>query len=403
VRIGHLTKQPLEIPISYGATITNMAHAADRYSRSRGRSNALLALAMALAGAANAAAPAPVLPAWVSALSIGQWAQIPNTAMAGVAPSARPAGSTGPESKVVAWTSFVVDTRTSKVYSVANGGHSDYAGNEVDVLDLETAAPAWRQVLAPTPDARLTNCQSYYADDTPAARHSYYGATLDEFGDRIMLFGGAIWCIKGGFFTPISSYNVAANAYSPPAAHGNLPDAFAGVTAYSLDPSTGDVYAFLYSNYGRWNRSSNTFAKITPKGRGPEGGSAMSAMDTTRGRILIVGGYRSDRHTYTLSSNTFAPVTLAGAGAAEVSRAGQGALVYVAAADRYLVRLGGPGGTVYQIHPATFEVAAFPTTKGEAIPETQNGPYNKFLYVPRLKGIVYVPSYSGNAWFLRIH
>jgi hypothetical protein len=128
----------------------------------------------------------------------------------------------------------------------------------------------------------------------------------------------------------------------------------------------------------------------------------MSAMDTTRGRILILGGTNGDRHTYTLSSNTLAQITLTGANAADVSGATEGALVYVAAIDRYLIRLGGPGATVFQVHPSTFDVTTFATTNGASIPLTANGPFNKFLYVPRLRGCVYVPT-SGNVWFLRVH
>ena len=358
-----------------------------------------------VASATTALAPLPpavVLPAWVSALAIGQWTAIPNTSMSSVAPSTTPAGNTGPQSKVIAWTSFVVDTRTSKVYSVANGGHNDYSGNEVDVLDLEIDRPAWSQLLAPTPDAQLTNCKSYYADDRPAARHTYYGATLNEFNDRIMLFGGANWCVNGGFFSGISSYNITANSYSQSTTHGTLPNGFAGVAAYSLDPTSGDVYGFLDFNYGRWNRSLNTFTVLSPSGNGPGGSEAMSAMDTARGRILIVG-QGSDHHIYTLSSNSFTSITLNGASAASVSNTFGDAMVYVAAIDRYLVRLGGPGDAVYQVHPSTFEATNFATTDGASIPSTQNGPYNKFLYVPRLQGCVYVPSYSGNAWFLRVH
>src|SRR5262249_43275709 len=93
-----------------------------------------------VASATTAAAPPPpvgTLPAWVSALPTGQWFEIPGTAMSSVEPNPAPPGGSGPASKVIAWTGFVVDIRDSKVYSVANGGHNDYSGNEVDALDLE--------------------------------------------------------------------------------------------------------------------------------------------------------------------------------------------------------------------------------------------------------------------------
>jgi hypothetical protein len=65
------------------------------------------------------------------------------------------------------------------------------------------------------------------------------------------------------------------------------------------------------------------------------------------------------------------------------------------------VRRGNAGGEVFQVDPVTYAVAPFGTTGGAAIPATMNGPYNKFLYVPRLGGCVYVPTYRGNAWFLK--
>jgi hypothetical protein len=77
-------------------------------------------------------------------------------------------------------------------------------------------------------------------------------------------------------------------------------------------------------------------------------------------------------------------------------------MTYVEAIDRFLIRRAGAGGAVYQVHPSTFEVTQFATTGGASIPSTLR-PYNKFLYVPRLGGSVYVPRYSGNAWFLRVH
>jgi len=384
------------------------AHEAHRSIPGRACSGALLLLGIATlliagggSGATTAAPPPPLanLPAWVNALAPGAWFEIPNTKMSSVVPSPVPPGN-GPNSKVGAWTSFVVDTRTSKVYSVANGGHNDYAGNEVDVLDVERDVPLWRQVLAPTPSSQLTNCQSYYSDDRPASRHSYYGVTFNEIDDRIMLFGGAEWCASGAFHTAISSYNIGPNSWSPANTHPNVASAFGGVAAYSLNPLTGDVYATRGFHFGRWNRSTNTFTTLPDAP--VAGDEAMSAMDTTRGRILILGGLNPKPNHYTISSDSFTSITLTGANAANASGGGN-ALVYIAAIDRFLVRLRGLGGAVYQVHPSTFEVTPFATTGGGSIPATQNGPYNKFLYVPRLGGVVYVPTYGGNAWFLRVH
>ena len=347
------------------------------------------------------------MPAWMSGLAVGQWFQIPGTALSSVAPSPTPPGNTGSQSKVQTWNSFVVDTRTSKVYSVAGGGHNDYAGNEVDELTLELAQPAWTQKLAPTPSGQLTNCQSYYADGRPTSRHSYYGVTLDIVNDRIMLFGGAPWCTGGGFHSAVSSYNIGSNTYNGAGTHPSIINqgiaTGEGGAAYALDPLTGDVYKAMFSNYAKWTRASNSWSTITAGG-GPNGHETMSAMDTTRGRVLYVGGASSnDHHLYTLSNSSFSAITLNGSSAASIAGAEKGALIYVEPVDRFFVRLAAAGATVYMIHPTTFEVTTLATTDGGTIPGTQSGPFNKFLYVPRLGGAVYVPSYSGNAWFLRLH
>jgi hypothetical protein len=306
---------------------------------------------------------------------------------------------------VIAWTSFVVDTRTSKVYSVANGGHQDYSGNEVDVLDLERDQPVWSEILPPTPSSQVTNCTAYYSDDRPAARHTYYGVTFNELDDRFMLFTGAGSCDSGAAISSISSYNIGANTYSPSTTHGSVTsETTAPTVTFTANPSTGDVYSVGEGATAKWTRSTNTFANLSPGGAPPNDGyGAMAAFDTSRGRAFFLGGRSSIHHIYTPSSNTFAQVTLSGANASNVSGAVAGAMTYVAAIDRFLIRLGGAAGTVYQVDPSTFAVTSFTTTGGASVPATQNGPYNKFLYVPRLRGAVYVPSYSGNAWFLRLH
>jgi hypothetical protein len=326
--------------------------------------------------------------------------------MSSVAPSPVPNGNTGPQSKVIAWTSFVVDTRTSKVYSVANGGHEDYSGNEVDELDLAREDPRWTERLAPTPNAQIVD-GSYYNDGRPTSRHSYYGVTFDETNDRIMLFGGSRYSM-GSQLPTVDSYNIGANSYSASGTHAGVPSSLIALgAAYAVNPINGDVYGGANFTFHRWNRSTSTWTALSTSGSA-YGGEAMSAMDTKRGRILVIGGLNPDHHLYTIASNAWSSITLSGANASNIAFLGQdqtssGSLVYVPEIDLFLVRAKASGGTVYQVNPTTFEVTTFSTTGGASVPATMNGPYNKFLYVPRLGGVVYVPTYSGNAWFLRLH
>jgi hypothetical protein len=183
------------------------------------------------------------------------------------------------------------------------------------------------------------------------------------------------------------------------------------------NPATEDVYYF-YSNAGvyKWTQASNTWGQVNfaPPNESME---AAVAYDTTRDRILLLrgstdtgslgGAYCS---TYDTVANTFTARTLTGASASTLTGSTKGfGMVYVPLLDSYVVRLGATGGAIYLINADTFAVTAPTTTGGSGIPVTgsvsgtSQNVYGKFLYFPLLGGVVYIPSYAANAWFLRLH
>src|SRR5712671_522863 len=397
-----------QVATAAGASFTDSGLTATTSYSYRVRATDAAANLSAYSNTANVTTSAPPppplanLPAWMNGLAVGVWLEIPSTSLSSIDPSPLPLGNLGPAAKVEAWTSFVIDTRTSKVYSVANGGHADYGGNEVDELNLELAQPAWVQRLAPTPNNQIVGEATYYSDGRPTSRHTYYGATFNEAGDRIMLVGGARFGFQQGFgISTTDSYNITANNYSPAGTHPDIsPGAITAFIGFNTtgNPLTGDIYSFGNFASGKWTRTTNTWAALGASGTGPYGQESMSAVDTNRGRIFILGGRSEERHILTLSTKAFTQITLAGPNAASVAGENKGAMVYVPALDSYLIRLAAAGGAVYQVQAATFTVTPFVTINGGSIPGTLNGPFNKFLYVPRLGGCVYVPSYAGNAW-----
>lgn len=339
------------------------------------------------------------LPSWLPA--VGEWAEISGTAISSVEPDPLP-GGTGPEGKVNPWISYAVDTRTSKVYCVANGGHTDYAGNEADVLALATETPVWTELLPPSSPVTTAD---YYADGRPVSRHTYYGVWMDEANDRVMLVGGSRY-IDGAVLATVDSFDIIGNDYNPSGTHPNIPtNASTGtnnqeVRGCCMDPSTGDIYVFANFNVVKWTRSTNTWSAPISNQTAPFIERAGSAFDTTRGRIFIVGD--GDCTTYDVAGNAFTARTLTGT---DISATDWLGVQYVEAIDRFIVRAAAAGGTVYEIHPTTFACSEFSTSGGASIPAAFNsaGPLNKFLYVPAMKGCVYVASYTGNAWFLRVH
>jgi hypothetical protein len=362
----------------------------------------------------KATIPAPTTPAafpgWVTA-AVGEWQQIPNSAMSSLTFSPAPPGS--PNNRVDAWTSFVVDPRTSEIISAANGGHADYGGNEVVKLVLETGSPGWTTLRGPTANAQITSNTPSYADGRPSSRHSYYGATFESFTGtgRVYVWGGGIYAAPGdpgGVYPNSAAFNLNTGDWSSAATIPNLPSAVVstgGAFACCADPTTGDVYFWGGRTIARFNRASGTMTTLLSD-TGRWGYVIASAYDTTRNRFFLVGtgGGETSNHTYTAAGGLVVR-TLTGSAASAVLAAGQAGMVYVQAIDAYLLRTAAAGGTVYRIDANTFDCTTLATTGGSAVQAAVNGngPYNKFLYCPRLRGVVYVAVHGSNAWYLRVH
>jgi hypothetical protein len=343
------------------------------------------------------------MPAWRQGQAVGEWRQLSNSALSAAPRAVSVSGSTGPQSKVIAWTGFAIDTRNSAVFSVANGGHSDYSGNEVNRIGLLDSAPKWTEPRAATPSSQVIENTAYYADGRPTSRHTYYGATFNEARGRAMLLSGARWG-DGHTLNTVDGFNTAVNDWDPAGSYPNVPPDFVS-PAYSSavvdDKSTGDVYVFANWTVWRLGSASNSWSKLSSQG--VYGQYSAAAMDAKRKRILVIGGDVSDtRSVYDVASNTMQPITFTGPNAGAMNNGGGNGLVYDPGLDAYLLRSrDDAGGTIYRINAQTFYVDTLPTSNGAAIPSTTNGVWKRFLYVPQLKGVVYFPSYEGNAWFIR--
>jgi hypothetical protein len=353
------------------------------------------------------ACPSPItIPSWVPA-SVGTWAQIPNSNLSSVAPSPTPNGAEGPAAKVDDWTGFCLDPRTSVVYCADNGGHNGYAGNEVDKLTLETESPAWSQVRAPTSNANLLDAD-YYADGRPTSKHTYYGEWFDSrigTNGKVMIFGGSRWN-TGGTTRQVDAFDINSSDYDASATYPDIPAILInfGVQAFAgtQHPSTLDCYFCANNEVHRWTRRTQTWTELNA-GVAMKGERAASAVDTSRNRILYVGGMGPDHHTFSLSSNTATSITLTGAQSSSVANSVDMAMWYVPEIDRFLVLKADATAPMYQINAATFEVTTFTTSGGGSIPaHTKGSAYTRCLYVARLKSFVWFPVHGSNGWIVRV-
>lgn len=343
------------------------------------------------------------MPSWAANATINAWAQISGTNLSAITYDPLPAGNIA--RKVDAWCSMSLDTRTSRLYQAAGGGHTDYAGNEVEVLDLTKESPAWATLLAPSASQQNG---SYYSDGRPTSRHNYHGSHVNEFDNRIMLFGGAQYS-SGAILNTVDSFNLSGNSYNAASTHPNIPSGIVGaeVRPTCMDPRNGDVYIFGGSSSSniasvvKWTRSTNTMGSVTSLGGGAADREACACWDSTRNVIVMI--YGNTMRTYNPASGVFSSATITGATITSPGSFEGNSTVYVPALDAFLHYLGTGGGTVYSINASTLVATNLSTTGGSSIPSGAHGSWGRFRYVPQLHGVVYVPTHASNAWFLRVH
>jgi hypothetical protein len=401
------------------STMTALAYAVEH--QAAGAVDALLKLTSASnfdASAAHdtpqfSAIPRPVTYTWQNA-TLNRWTEITGSAMALTPPTVNPGGSS-PASKLDAWGGVSLDARTGDVWLLAGGGHGDYSGNEVMRLRLGSNAPAWVEMLASSPASAVTVASARYTDNRPASAHCYYSQQFSELRDRAMRFGSQAVATSANTYPNVEAFNstVAAgvNGWDAAGTFPNIPAVAGGGLAMVKNPLTGDVYLFNdASALYKWTQATNTWSSVPASIPVPTG-EGLAMFDTARNRIFIYKSYNSATTCYTMdvATSTFTARTLTGAAASALNAAAKGVGgYYEPALDAYLVRDDDAGGTVYRIGASAFDVTLLSTSNGGAIPApgSLSGPtnvYGRFVRVPAMRGALWIPSYSANAWFLRTH
>lgn len=403
-------------------------------------------------------APSQV-PAWRVGQAVGEWREIAGSAMS-LAPATNPDPQTitggnamgGPSAAVETWTGQSIDTRTNRVICLRNGGHADSFFNGVRYLELNSDSPAWVEVLPQSTGMVVYNetstRASRYSDDRPASVHGYYGQHVIERHNRAVSCGGSIsalgsayqdvesWDLSTPFgvdgFDRVIGKAVPSVGVYPPVFGA---DGYSGGTiawAMCKNPITEQLYAFSTGPYPT--------RRFTPSVGGPDGteGSggvwenfgpgnedlsqtgyeAASAYDTKRNRCLMTHGLMNDSTAST--SPAMFDVEAGGAWVAGLQFSGAGkagldalmscpGMVYEPNTDAYYLRGRAGGPTVYKIDAGTLEVTVLATTGGNSIQAFPVGDtkyemvHTNWLLAPSLGGIIYIPAYASNAWFLRLY
>jgi hypothetical protein len=369
-------------------------------------------------GRRDSSAPAGI-PRWVSELPLWQWYEIPNTDLATQSPpSVRTFGV--PSAKLHAWCGAALK-REGSVYIVGGGGgHSDYAGNEVNALALNTETPRWVELRPSTAADQVYDGTPFYADLRPAPAHTYLNAHFIDATNQYVIFcrGGISFGGAGGVPLPPADWAYpASDAYSKvfdfarndwelapsPSVAPHPRIGSTDVPLSFLHPVTGDFYMSPSHSGGwwRWVRESNEWTETGGGNRSPW--YCGIDVDPTRDRVLVFGGYSpTDPVVLNVDGTREIDATFGGLGRDALRIAGGYAgVAYDEHEDRFFcIHNEADGIHVLTVHAETFEVAAPPITG--AIPAARaQGLHNSCRFVPELKGLVVANRYDGNVMFLR--
>lgn len=353
-------------------------------------------------------------PAWRNTLARWQWYEIPGTInFSGVLPTTIPGGSDA--GRLNAWNGFAASG--SAVYTAGMGGHTDYAGNEAYKIDLNSSSPTWTILRQPTPAAYLIqgtigNSQPLYALEPdgkrrPSSGHLYY--SLHVVGDEIIRTdNGSQWGDGNANDDKCFAFDLTTNDWRPDGTYPNSPSG-AYSTARCKDPRDGTIYYAGSSGLYKRNPSTGVYTLIGPWAENETSVYyRASAVDTLRNRVVFFGdAYRPSNGgiMFDLTSNARTAITFSGTGVSSVVAQSGHSAWYDTGLDRFLVKTD-TGSTIYSVNPTTFEVSLLSTTGGSSILNAVNGVFNKFVYVPDLRGYFYQPQHTStgvagsNAWFL---
>lgn len=115
-------------------------------------------------------------PAWFLSMTDKTWA----TPVTNTLDAVKPAGEFGSHSAIcTAWSGFCVDQDRGEYIAAANGGHTDYGGNEVYAVAMRQASPAWVRLTDPstlTGGTQGTNTKGDYGDGNMRSVHGWHRA-----------------------------------------------------------------------------------------------------------------------------------------------------------------------------------------------------------------------------------
>jgi hypothetical protein len=364
------------------------------------------------------------LPSWRQGMLPFQWKKIPGTSMSLVKPITLVSGMPDADGKIisgflgartVAWNGLAADPNTSRVYSAANGGHADYAGNEVYEIDFSADSPTWIVRREPTAASSIRTSNyneakyyDYYLDGRPSSTHTYYALQFLPSKNSIFKIGaGSIFGSGNENNSYIDQFSLDTNDWElGPAGRPffGLSPRNGGVNlSVCKNPATDEVYINAQDKLKKFDPATNQVTAIAKYFEGPGELTRMPcAVDFIRNQVIFFGnGYipANGGHKYDMKTGAYTKITFTGSATNGSDSWDQSFAWYDPEIQAFLLK-NLRGDKIIRIDPVTYETSVMTTTGGSGMENATNGVQTRFQRMPKLKGYLYYPNDKDGFWFL---
>jgi hypothetical protein len=271
----------------------------------------------------------------------------------------------------------------TQLVSPAQGGHSDGRENKTLGNELYANVPPWA-LLHPGSSVFTPDNTAYYADGLPAPRHGYYTLFGVKSRNRVFMFSAPAANLAPISAKTVDAFDMVSRTWDAAGTHPSFPLAIPyQVATLAQHPTTEDVYFCCGSNRARWNAASDTWTTLPG---GAQWQFHPSIIDAQRNRWVYCEN--ATLKFMDLTTNAFTSLAITG-GASAGDYSG---FCHDTGNDRYLLLA---GTTVWSINPSTGASVALTTTTAAV-----NGCNGRFHFMPELRGVAYLPSFTSDILFL---